>query len=422
MHTKYITSLHDLLLSFSDAIDLINPTLQDHHKRVAYIAYQIASELGLPIFEQNTIILAGLLHDIGAITLSERLALLEFEVFNPQQHASLGESLLTSTPILANLAPLIRYHHAAWKISDSIPVQERASFLAGNILHLADRVAVLMRPDRENLSQSHDIRTDIAAARATKFNPEVVKAFDSVAGREHFWLDMTSSPILTSVLRSRLNRIPIPINLEQLLSVSELFGRIVDFRSRFSISHSAVVAVIGKVLGRRMGLSSRESQMLEVAGNLHELGMLSVPVELLDEQREFTSEDMDIVKKHSLYTYRILDAIQGLGSIAQWAGLHHERIDGSGYPFHYKAEDLPLCSRIIAVADVYAAMAEDRPQRKALPPGQALHTVIEMAGMDKLDDRVTHTLDKIFDEITPLINEVQTKRRAQYQAFKDQLR
>ena len=420
MHTTDIISLHDLLLSFSDAIDLINPTLQDHHKQVAYIAYQISTELGLSINEQNHIILAGLLHDIGAITLSERLALLEFEVFNPQQHASLGEMLLRTTPILANLAPLVRYHHAAWKVMDTVPADERRHFMAGNILHLADRVAMLMRPERENLSQSHDIRTDIASGGSSKFSPEIVAAFDAISSREHFWLDMTATPILSSVLQKALRRMPIPINMEQLLSVSDLFGRIVDFRSRYSISHSAVVGTVAKNLGEHMGLSHRETEMLAIAGNLHEIGMLSVPAELLDDRRDFVPKDMDIVKKHSLYTYRILDAVPGLKNIAQWAGLHHERIDGSGYPFHFQADDLPLCSRIVAVSDVYAAMIEDRPHRKKLPLDQALHTVMDMAGFNKLDKRVAQALDEIFDPLNEEITRVQADRRAQYEAFKDQ--
>ncbi len=86
--------LFDLIKCLSRAMDLISPAVVDHHERVAYIAFSIGAELGLSMDEQNDLILAGALHDSGALSLEERLDALEFETKNPHKHADLGYMLV----------------------------------------------------------------------------------------------------------------------------------------------------------------------------------------------------------------------------------------------------------------------------------------------------------------------------------------
>ena len=86
--------LFDLIMCLSDAVDLVSPAVADHHKQVAYIAYSIGAELDLPMKERNELVLAGSLHDIGALSLKERIDLLQFEFENPHLHAGVGYFLL----------------------------------------------------------------------------------------------------------------------------------------------------------------------------------------------------------------------------------------------------------------------------------------------------------------------------------------
>ena len=88
----------DLIMTLSQAVDLVSPAVANHHIRVAYIAHSIGNELGLPTEQKNSLALAGALHDIGALSLRSRLDALEFELKNPHGHAELGYRFLAQYP------------------------------------------------------------------------------------------------------------------------------------------------------------------------------------------------------------------------------------------------------------------------------------------------------------------------------------
>jgi HD-GYP domain-containing protein (c-di-GMP phosphodiesterase class II) len=128
--------------------------------------------------------------------------------------------------------------------------------------------------------------------------------------------------------------------------------------------------------------------MLELAGLLHDLGKLRVPDELLEKPGKLTHDEYSNVQRHSFDTYNILKNIHGFEDIALWAGQHHERINGSGYPYHLTAAQLSLEARIVAVADVFQALAQNRPYRKALEPEVIAAMLNEEMLKGKLDAEI----------------------------------
>jgi HD-GYP domain-containing protein (c-di-GMP phosphodiesterase class II) len=110
--------------------------------------------------------------------------------------------------------------------------------------------------------------------------------------------------------------------------------------------------------------------LIHRAALLHDLGKLRVPNSILDKPSKLTNEEFGVVKEHPALTQQILERIPSFRLMAQIAGAHHEKLDGTGYPHHLSAKELSLESRIIAVADVYAALSEERPYRESLDLGQ----------------------------------------------------
>ena len=135
-----------------------------------------------------------------------------------------------------------------------------------------------------------------------------------------------------------------------------------------------------------------------VAGYLHDLGKLAVNNAILEKPGQLDDEEFNSIKSHPFYTYRTLQVIKEFETINTWAALHHERLDGSGYPFHLTAEDIPLGSRIIAMADVFTAITEDRPYRKGMDRDEVLGVMSGMVAGKKLCPNVFQLLADHFEE------------------------
>jgi len=158
--------------------------------------------------------------------------------------------------------------------------------------------------------------------------------------------------------------------------------------------------------------------MMKVAGHLHDLGKLAVPAEILEKPAKLTEEEFDIIKSHTFYTYSILETISDLDVINAWASFHHERLDGKGYPFRHKGEDLSLGSRIMAVADVFTAITEDRPYRKGMTSDRALQVLQQMAANSALDSGIVSLLTLHYNEIDSMRIDAQTAAMEEYQQFR----
>jgi HD-GYP domain-containing protein (c-di-GMP phosphodiesterase class II) len=139
--------------------------------------------------------------------------------------------------------------------------------------------------------------------------------------------------------------------------------------------------------------------LLHIAGNFHDLGKLAVPVEVLEKNGPLDANELFIMRSHSFHTYRVLDKIGGLDDINAWSALHHECLDGSGYPFRYTEKELPLGSRIVAVADVFSALTESRSYRHSLQSRDALKIIWKMGKENKLDRNVVSLVDRHFKDL-----------------------
>jgi HD-GYP domain-containing protein (c-di-GMP phosphodiesterase class II) len=205
--------------------------------------------------------------------------------------------------------------------------------------------------------------------------------------------------------------------MDGLLGISQLFSRIIDFRSRFTATHSRGVAASAEALAMLMGFSAWECQLIRVAGNLHDLGKLAVPTEILEKSGQLTDAEYNLIKGHSFYTYHILEAIDELEIITAWAAFHHERLDGSGYPFQISGDQLSLPARIVAVADVFTAITEDRPYRVGMDPDQALSVLRKMAAEGALDKGVVGVLADNLGEVNLVRLRVQEDAHREYEEF-----
>ncbi len=414
MRKELKISLLEIVMALSKATDLVCPTLANHHLVVAYIALSIGQKLGLSKKKQSELFLAGTLHDIGALSLKERLDLLEYECISTNRHVEVGYALLKSFHPFKREAEIVRFHHLDWNNgkgatefnSDKVPV-------GSHILHLADRVAVLIDKQNEVLAQTKDICCKIEKDSGTIFKPDLVEAFLNLATKEYFWMDATSHS-LSRILNHRLSLQDIEIDTDYLLDLAKFFSRIIDFRSPFTATHSAGVAATADKIAELAGFSKQECKMLKAAGYLHDLGKLAVPTDYLDKPGKLTSTEFNVIRKHSFYTFSILEEIEVLRDVNVWASYHHEKIDGSGYPFHLQREEISFFSRIMSVADIFTAITEDRPYRGGMPAKEAIVILRDMVIESKLDTNIVSLLEQNFDTINPVRVRAQKASQKEY--------
>jgi len=163
-------------------------------------------------------------------------------------------------------------------------------------------------------------------------------------------------------------------------STVNALGVIVAQKAPYTAGHNDRVARIAMALGHSMGLSRDRIDTLRVAGNLHDIGKIRVPGEILNKPGRLTPEEFEQVKIHPETGFEILKDIPFHGPVAEIVLQHHERYDGTGYPRGLKRDETMLEARILAVADIYEALTSDRPYRQALPHEQAMAHIIREAG------------------------------------------
>jgi putative nucleotidyltransferase with HDIG domain len=140
-----------------------------------------------------------------------------------------------------------------------------------------------------------------------------------------------------------------------------------DARDRYTAGHSAAVAIYTRDIAQRMSLPPETCDLAYLCGLVHDIGKIGLPPGLLEKPGALTLEERRQMQEHSAIGERILAHVDEYSEIARIVRHHHERMDGQGYPDGLVDEDIPLVSRIIAVADAYNAMTSDRPYRDAMP-------------------------------------------------------
>ncbi|RAV15524.1 HD-GYP domain-containing protein [Paenibacillus contaminans] len=174
----------------------------------------------------------------------------------------------------------------------------------------------------------------------------------------------------------------------------DLFVLLTNLQSKddYTYRHNIGVGVLSALLGKWLNLSERDQSQLMIAATLYDVGKMLIPESILNKKGKLTAEEFDLLKTHTVRGHDLIRACPGTTEeMARVALEHHERNDGSGYPYGKKGEDTHLFSKIVAVADVFHAMISDRPYHHAIPFHEALDQLRKDA-FGKLDSTVVFAL------------------------------
>jgi diguanylate cyclase (GGDEF)-like protein len=159
--------------------------------------------------------------------------------------------------------------------------------------------------------------------------------------------------------------------------------------------HSRRVSEYCNSLGKAMNLPDGEIQELKTVGLLHDIGKIAIEDTILNNKDKLTDEEWEKLKRHPEIGYRILSSVNDMAEMAQYVLAHHERWDGTGYPKGLKKKEIPLKSRIIAIADAFDAMISDRAYRSALSKEAAVEELVKNAGTQFDPELVKIFIEKV---------------------------
>lgn len=385
-------SRNDMVLAFSEALDLLDSKLYYHHLTVAYIALGITDYLSITDEDLSDLIMAALLQDIGLFKREERNTMAQFDDKNLPQHTRTGYLLICQYTSFRSIAKLVLHHHTPYNSNHP------GASLSSHLLFMADRISGLLDHSKPLLIQKDFVLNKIQEERGKRFMPILCDGFQKLAHIDAFWMSIESRRMRDSIKNALKIDYRIQ-SIEELLQIGKLFITAIDYRSRYTAAHSIGVSKVSRMLAQFASVPERDQAVIEVAGYFHDIGKIAISKSILDKPDKLTDEEYAIIKSHAFYTYEILNKISGFEVIAQIAAYHHEKLDGTGYPYHLAGSHLMDYARIMGVADLFSALTERRPYRKNLTKSEIVEILLDLVVKGAIDNRYVDLTIRNFDAL-----------------------
>lgn len=396
-----------LLSAFSFALDCVEAELihvtSNHGKRVAYMSVCMAEKMGVSDDALRDLAACALLHD-NALTqyINEEFysdisnidtLKVSSDDITPRQlgmHCIYGEKNLEKYPFKTGVKDVILYHHEEADGSGPFEKKWTEVPLFARIIHFSDMLDAFCKAQKFDEDVFNKAVHFIEKNKDKRFDSEVTKmffdAFDkdefSRLGDEHieeyFWEKVPCEKSFYS--------------FDVLKDLADLFAKIIDYKSEFTSRHSLGVARTASKISEIMGYDKVICDKMYLAGTLHDVGKIAIGNEILEKPARLTDEEFAKMKNHAGYTYMILSKVDGFEEIRDIASFHHERLDGSGYPFGKRADELTTLQRIMACADIYQALTEKRPYKDGMDHDKACEILKDMADKNWIDKNITEVI------------------------------
>ena len=314
--------LSELVSALSHALDVTGGQPMGHAERTCLIGQRLADAVGLESAQRSSLFYALLLKDAGCSTTAAQIA----TTFGSDDLQVKRESRLIDTQ-----RPRTALGYLRRNVAPGASLRERARHL------------------RAVMAMSHG-------------------GVDELERDVCFWASLEMPDVQAVEPADRVLRAD-DAGLDR---VAEAFAGIVDAKSPYTARHCEGVAEIADGIAATMGLDHATRRLLRRAALLHDLGKLGVSNRILDKPGPLTDGEWSAVRRHPRLSMIILRAVPALAPVGRLSATHHERLDGSGYPYGLTASELKLPDRVLQVADVTDALTSERPYRQALSPDEGL--------------------------------------------------
>lgn len=396
-----------LLSAFSFALDCVEAELihvtSNHGKRVAYMSVCMAEKMGVSDDVLRDLAACALLHD-NALTqyINEEFyndisnidtLKVSSDDITPRQlgmHCIYGEKNLEKYPFKTGVKDVILYHHEEADGSGPFGKKWTEVPLFARLIHFSDMLDAFCKAQKFDEDVFNKAVYFIEKNKDKRFDSEVTKMFFDAFDKEEF--SRLGDEHIEEYFWEKVPCEKSFYSFDVLKDLADLFAKIIDYKSEFTSRHSLGVARTASKISEIMGYDKITCDKMYLAGALHDVGKIAIGNEILEKPARLTDEEFAKMKNHAGYTYMILSKVDGFEEIRDLAAFHHERLDGSGYPFGKRADELTTLQRIMACADIYQALTEKRPYKNGMDHDKACEILKDMADKNWIDKNITEVI------------------------------
>ena len=373
MHT---VKIFDLLLGFTKALGFVRPITASHNLRVAYFAHVLASDCNFSKSERVNLLVASILHDVGAIPLKIETQNFIFDR-DKQNYCRAGWVFCKSAKLNDSICRMVLLRNTPWK---DIQIKNNIS-LGANCIYLSDALENLSKTNKVFISEKN-LHTLLDP---NKYAPQLILSLKNFLNS--FVFSEFNNQLIKDCLKDYYKKTI--LTEKQLITLCDMFSQVIDSKSQFTATHSHGVSQVSVEILKLTGLADKNDLIkMRIAGLLHDIGKLAVPSKILEKSTLLTDSERVEIERHPEVGADLLGDIPQFSCISDWVRSHHERLDGNGYPNKYSSKKLNLPVRVLSVADVFTALAEHRPYRPAMDIATVLNTLTKMAKEFYLDKSI----------------------------------
>lgn len=368
-----------------------------HGKRAALIAVDIAKTMNFSDEDISDLRVLTLLHDYG-ITKStyQKMRLSGRDSIEEDiSHCIEGESLIPRCLLYKYRPNIILYSHEKLDGSGFFGLNGSGIPLFSQIINLSSDVEMCYRKGNNPTQILEFVESGIG----TKYSPELAEIFRMTQDKVAFYLSLNSDNINLEI-KSSITDDEFEMTYSLMEQMCAILEAAVNAKSPFTFKHSKNVSALADSMSRYYEFDEDRSKQFCIAAKLHDIGKLTVPDCIIDKKGPLTPEEFSKVKQHPYYTSKLLKESDVLENISKWASQHHEKLNGSGYPYGLNEKSLSFESQLMSVLDIFEALTDNRPYRKALPMKEVHNIMNAMVDRGELNERIVRDTLKMFSSNT----------------------
>jgi HD-GYP domain-containing protein (c-di-GMP phosphodiesterase class II) len=381
----------------------------NHSKRIAAIAVITGKAMGLSPIELYDLAAFSILHD-NALTefIQEEI---EYKKYNNgksyntadfnTRHCKIGEKNANLLPFRSNNRDVILYHHENADGSGPFGRKADRTPIKSQLIHLADCIDCFCDLTIVSEENFREICFYVRSNIGTLFGEDVAYAFLGAFKRKNLVNLMNIN--VDRFLRSLTKHYEDSYTRQEIKPLGELFAKMVDYKSHYTCIHCAGVADRCERMAEFYKFPEEKAAKFYLAGALHDVGKLSVSMEILQKPSRLNDDEYELMKMHALYTHDVLTNLKGMKDICDWASHHHEKLNGTGYPFKLNDKQLSHEDRLLACCDIYQALTEKRPYKDGFTHEEAIKIMRDMAEKGEIDYDIVTDMHTVFKNETPQI-------------------